>query len=235
MQIAAGGQVRVAVRRSALVGFRQLRLDRPEFGDLRHLLKPVVLGEGESRALRCRAAAYLKMRRQLAGAAAEADKEDDGESGGGNADAPLDQATFDRMHAAEAVILTITENGLGKLSSSHDYPVRGRGGFGVRAADKDMRGGRLVACFPVEMQDEIMLVTSEGQSIRMPVAGISFRSRSAGGVNVFNVEEDQYVVSVAHIPAGDMGGEGDEDGEGADPDAAPVGPAEEAGEAADGA
>ena len=107
---------------------------------------------------------------------------------------------------------------------------------GVRAADKDMRGGRLVACFPVDMRDEIMLVTSEGQSIRMPVAGISFRSRSAGGVNVFNVEEDQYVVSVAHIPAGDMG-EGDED---ADPDAsdgpgASDSPDEAAGDAADGA
>ena len=185
-------------------------------------------------------AAYLKMRRQLAGAAAEADTEDDGESGGGNADAPLDQAVFDRMHAAEAVILTVTENGLGKLSSSHDYPVRGRGIYGVRAADKDMRGGRLVACFPVDMRDEIMLVTSEGQSIRMPVAGISFRSRSAGGVNVFNVEEDQYVVSVAHIPAGDMddadGESGESEGGGSEaPDASPDDGAEAAAAPADGA
>ena len=80
--------------------------------------------------------------------------------------------------------------------------------------------------------DDVMLVASEGQSVRMPLAGISFRSRSAGGVNVFNVEDDQYVVSVAHMPAGDIGGEDDENGES---DAAPVGPAEEAREAADGA
>jgi DNA gyrase/topoisomerase IV subunit A len=86
------------------------------------------------------------------------------------------------MSAAEDLILTITSGGSGKLSSSHDYPVRGRGGQGVMAMDKAMRGGRLVASFPVEMDDQIMLATSRGQSIRVPVDGISFRSRAAGGV-----------------------------------------------------
>ena len=62
-----------------------------------------------------------------------------------------------------------------------------------------MRGGEIVASFPVEMQDQIMLVTSKGQSIRVPVDGISFRSRSAGGVRVFNTGTDETVVSVAWI------------------------------------
>ena len=139
-------------------------------------------------------AAYLKMRRQLAGA------EDDGTSDDeGNADAALSPERFEEMQAAENLILTITARGTGKLSSSHDYPVRGRGGMGVQAMDKSMRGGAVVASFPVTLEDQIMLATSKGQSIRVPVDGISFRSRSAGGVKVFNTGTGEEVVSVAWI------------------------------------
>ena len=72
------------------------------------------------------------------------------------------------MSAAEDLILTLTSQGNGKTSSSHDYPLRGRGGVGVAAMDKTMRGGSVVASFPVELHDQIMLVTSAGQSIRCP-------------------------------------------------------------------
>jgi DNA gyrase subunit A len=106
---------------------------------------------------------------------------------------------YAEMSAAENLILTISATGSGKLSSSHDYPVRGRGGMGVAAMDKVMRGGELVASFPVEIDDQIMLATSTGQSIRVPVEGISFRSRSAGGVKVFDTGKNEEVVSVARI------------------------------------
>jgi len=139
-------------------------------------------------------AAYLKMRRAMAGVT-----EDDAEDEDGNADMPLPQARYAEMSAAENLILTITAGGSGKLSSSHDYPVRGRGGMGVTAMDKAMRGGEIVASFPVELDDQIMLATSKGQSIRVPVDGISFRSRSAGGVKVFNTGKGEEVVSVAWI------------------------------------
>ncbi len=134
-------------------------------------------------------AAYLKMRRALAGA------EDEGAEPAGD----LPPERFEEMRAAEDLILTITEKGLGKVSSSHDYPVRGRGGMGVTAWEKTMKGGPLVAAFPVEAEDQIMLATSTGQSIRVPVAGISFRSRSAGGVKVFDTGPREVVVSVARI------------------------------------
>ncbi|WP_319823729.1 DNA gyrase subunit A [Thalassovita sp.] len=140
-------------------------------------------------------AAYLKMRRLMAGVTEEAEADEDG----GNADAQLPQDRYAAMSAAENLILTITANGSGKLSSSHDYPVRGRGGMGVTAMDKAMRGGELVASFPVELDDQVMLATSRGQSIRVPVDGISFRSRSAGGVKVFNTGKGEEVVSVARI------------------------------------
>jgi len=138
--------------------------------------------------------AYLKMRRAVAGLT-DADADDDGEVAG-----DITQDRYVEMSAVENLILTITEDGAGKLSSSHDYPVRGRGGMGVMAMDKGMRGGEIVASFPVEMDDQIMLVTSTGQSIRCPIDGISFRSRSAGGVKVFNTSKDESVVSVAYIP-----------------------------------
>lgn len=151
-------------------------------------------------------AAYLKMRRLMAGVTEEAEADDEE----GNADTLLPQERYAEMSAAENLILTITAGGTGKLSSSHDYPVRGRGGMGVAAMDKAMRGGPLVASFPVEMDDQIMLATSRGQSIRVPVDGISFRSRSAGGVKVFNLGRKEEVVSVAWIAD-----QGDEDeGEG---------------------
>ncbi len=137
--------------------------------------------------------AYLKMRRAMAGLADDAEIEEEETTG---ESVEIDYA---KMSAAENLILTITAQGSGKLSSSHDYPVRGRGGMGVQAMDKAMRGGPIVASFPVEMDDQIMLATSKGQSIRVPVEGISFRSRSAGGVKVFNTGKGEEVVSVAWI------------------------------------
>ncbi|MEY4983051.1 MAG: hypothetical protein RIR62_1317 [Pseudomonadota bacterium] len=141
--------------------------------------------------------AYLKQRRLMAGALeddAEADEEEEVVAAG-----QLSPERYAEMSAAEDLILTITAKGAGKLSSSHGYPVRGRGGMGVKAMDGAMRGGALVASFPVEMSDQIMLATSTGQSIRVPVDQISFRSRSAGGVKVFSLGEGEEVVSVARV------------------------------------
>ncbi|MFK7941183.1 MAG: DNA gyrase subunit A [Roseovarius sp.] len=148
-------------------------------------------------------AAYLKMRRQMAGADETEASDDEGDE-----NAAISPERFEAMQAAENLILTISAQGAGKLSSSHDYPVRGRGGMGVQAMDKAMRGGQLVASFPVELADQIMLATSKGQSIRVPVEGISFRSRSAGGVKVFDTGKGEHVVSVAWIA--DQGEDEDE-------------------------
>ncbi|AXI42397.1 DNA gyrase subunit A [Sulfitobacter sp. SK011] len=150
--------------------------------------------------------AYLKMRRAVAGLADDADMSDEEEI---NANATISPDKYAEMSAVENLILTISAKGAGKLSSSHDYPLRGRGGLGVTAMDKAMRGGDIVASFPVELDDQIMLATSKGQSIRVPVEGISFRSRSAGGVKVFDTGKGEVVVSVAWIA--DQGDEVDED------------------------
>ncbi|MDG3042689.1 DNA gyrase subunit A [Roseicyclus marinus] len=166
-------------------------------------------------------AAYLKQRRLMAGAPEEEIEIDEDEET--VAEGQLSPERYAEMSAAEDLILTITSGGSGKLSSSHDYPVRGRGGQGVMAMDKAMRGGALVASFPVELSDQIMLATSTGQSIRVPVDGISFRSRSAGGVKVFNTGKGEVVVSVAWIAD-----QGDSETEGSAEGPAPDSPADEA-------
>jgi DNA gyrase subunit A len=153
--------------------------------------------------------AYLKQRRLMAGLTDDESSDDEEEQVQAG---QLSTERYAEMSAAEDLILTITAKGAGKVSSAHDYPVRGRGGMGVTAWTKAMAHGPIVACFPVEMSDQVMLATSKGQSIRVPVEGISFRSRSAGGVKVFSTGKNEEVVSVAWIA--DQGNEEDEAEEG---------------------
>ena len=130
------------------------------------------------------------------------------------------------MQLAEQFILTVSEKGYGKRSSSFEYRVTGRGGKGIVAMVVNERNGKLIASFPVEDRDQIMLVTDGGQVIRVPVdAGPGNRIRIAGrstqGVTVFNTDASEKVVSVERI--GDDGEGEDAEAEGA---AAPESPGE---------
>ena len=103
------------------------------------------------------------------------------------------------MGAEEQVVLTVSVNGYGKRTSSYEYRTTGRGGKGIVAMNVNNRNGKLVASFPVEDADQIMLVTDKGQLIRCPVEGIRVAGRSTQGVIVFDTAEDEHVVSVEHI------------------------------------
>ena len=108
------------------------------------------------------------------------------------------------MQLAEQFILTVSEKGYGKRTSSFEYRVTGRGGKGIVAMVVNERNGRLIASFPVVDSDQIMLVTDGGQVIRVPVdAGAGNRIRVAGrstqGVTVFNTGDGEKVVSVECI------------------------------------
>jgi len=107
------------------------------------------------------------------------------------------------MKEREQMILTLSENGFGKRSSSHEYRVSGRGGKGIAAMVVNDRNGPLVSAFPVEIDDQIMLVTDGGQLIRCPVSGIRQAGRSTQGVTVFKTAKDEKVVSVEHISESD--------------------------------
>ena len=161
-------------------------------------------------------AAYLKMRRAMAGETAEEPAaevaEPDAETPPAEA-AALTPERYTEMSAAEQVILTVSENGYGKRTSSFEYRLTGRGGKGIVAMAVNPRNGKLVASFPVEHGDEIMLVTDGGQLIRCPVEGIRIAGRATQGVIVFNTAEQERVVAVERIsePEGD---EAEDAGEG---------------------
>ncbi|MGL5165246.1 MAG: DNA gyrase subunit A [Afipia sp.] len=142
--------------------------------------------------------AYLKLRRAVAGeATSEETSEADAEES--SASVQLSQDRYAQMSAAEQFVLTISENGYGKRSSSFEYRTTGRGGKGIVAMSVNGRNGKLVASFPVEDSDQIMLVTDKGQLIRCPVEDIRVAGRSTQGVIVFDTAEDEHVVSVEHI------------------------------------
>jgi DNA gyrase subunit A len=115
----------------------------------------------------------------------------------------LGEQRYVEMSAAEQFVLTISENGYGKRTSSYEYRTTGRGGKGIVAMSVTERNGKLIASFPVEETDQIMLVTDGGQLIRCPVNGIRIAGRSTQGVIVFDTAEGERVVSVEHI--GDEG------------------------------
>jgi DNA gyrase subunit A len=147
-------------------------------------------------------AAYLRMRRALRGEEGENGAENGGEELEDHS-GPITQLSGERyaqMGAAEQFILTVSANGYGKRSSSYEYRVTGRGGKGIVAMIVNKRNGNLVASFPVEESDEIMLVSDGGQLIRCPVHDIRIAGRATQGVTIFDTAEDEHVVSVEHIP-----------------------------------
>jgi DNA gyrase subunit A len=103
----------------------------------------------------------------------------------------------------EQFILTVTEHGFGKRSSSYGYRTTGRGGIGVDSIIVNERNGGVVASFPVDPTDQIMLVTNGGQIIRCPVHDIRIAGRRTQGVTIFKVGEEEKVVAVSRIPVGE--------------------------------
>jgi len=147
-------------------------------------------------------AAYLKQRRAAAEGEAAEEIESEAESENGaeaNGSALLTPERIEAMEKAEQKILTVSENGYGKRTSSFEYRLTGRGGKGVVAMAVNERNGSLVASFPVADNDEIMLVTDAGQLIRVPVEGIRIAGRATQGVIVFDTAVEERVVSVDRI------------------------------------
>jgi len=145
--------------------------------------------------------AYLKMSRAVRGEIEDATViEHDADETPGSEQLP--QARYAEMSAAEQFVLTISEKGYGKRTSSFEYRITGRGGKGIVAMAVNERNGELIASFPVEDTDQIMLVTDGGQMIRMPVGGdkpIRIVGRSSQGVIVFNTNQKEKVVSVDRL------------------------------------
>ena len=117
------------------------------------------------------------------------------------------------LEGKEQFILSITVNGFGKRSSSFEYSTKGRGGMGMINIECSDRNGPIVNSFPVEGEDQIMMVTDHGKIIRTPIIDVRIAGRATQGVTLFHVAEDEKIVSVAKLPPEEEGEDGDEDGE----------------------
>jgi DNA gyrase subunit A len=145
--------------------------------------------------------------------AAPSPPEDDEEPAEGQVSLGLERIA--ELGAAEEFVLTVSSEGFGKRTSAYDYRRTGRGGQGLIAHDLTKRGGRLVGSFPVEEGDELLLVSDQGQLIRVRVAQVRIAGRNTQGVTIFRKAEDEHVVSVERI-----------EGDGADEDDEPAAEAE---------
>ena len=116
-------------------------------------------------------------------------------------DVTLTEEKIAEMSAAEEMILTITELGMGKRTSAYEYRVTGRGGSGVTAMGLSKKSGNIVASFPVEADDQIMLMTNKGTLIRTPVQDIRVCGRTSQGVITFRTEAKEQVISAVRIRA----------------------------------
>ena len=148
------------------------------------------------------ARAYLKQanaaRRAESGEAeAPVEVEDDAEEG--VEEATLTPERYAALGAREQFVLTMSQTGFGKRSSSYEYRVTGRGGSGIVAIGMGKKNSAVIASFPVEESDDLMLISDAGQTIRVAVSGISIQGRAAQGVTVFRVDEGEKVVSVERI------------------------------------
>lgn len=127
-------------------------------------------------------------------------------------DIQLSPERFEELAAAEQFILTVTENGFGKRSSAYEYRTTGRGGVGIDSIIVNPRNGGVVASFPIQPDDQIMLVTDSGKLIRCPVHDIRIAGRRTQGVTIFRIADDEKVVAISYI-SGDQLGEDSADEE----------------------
>ena len=206
------GDVRVFKGRDSM-GVRGIALAKGDAVISLSILRHVDASAEERAAYLKRAGAVRRGQGETPEEAAEAASEVESEEGATGA-IELGEQRYVEMSAAEQFVLTISERGFGKRTSSYEYRTTGRGGKGIVAMDnRDKSGvirpriGRLVASFPVEESDQLMLVTDGGQLIRCGVAEISIKGRKTRGVIVFDTAEDERVVSVERLSEenGDVG------------------------------
>jgi DNA gyrase subunit A len=202
----AGGQcirfpvpeVRVFTGRTSM-GVRGIALDKDDKVISLSILRHVDVTADERTAYHKRASAI----RRGTGAELEAapeEAQEPGENGSAtNGGIELGEQRYVELSAAEQFVLTVSERGFGKQSSSYEYRTTGRGGKGIVAMSLTAKTGRIVASFPVEEADQVMLVTDQGKLIRTPVAGIRIAGRSTQGVIVLDTAQDEHVVSVERL------------------------------------
>jgi DNA gyrase subunit A len=121
----------------------------------------------------------------------------------------------------EATLMVVCEHAIGKCSHIDEYRVQKRGGKGIKTVNRTEKTGDVVALMEVLPEDEIMLITKTGQTIRAPVSGVRVAGRNTQGVKLMDLEAGDLVTAVARVVPDDTaeGGEADEGADDGGPDA----------------
>lgn len=198
------GAVRVFAGRAS-VGVRGIKLSQGDKVISMSILKHVEF-DTESRD------SFLKMSKKLRGAEDNGDLPDES--------VPVDGKTLTdedvtRLSGDEEFILTVTRRGFGKRTSAYEYRITGRGGSGIVSIATSKRNGDVVASFPVENTDQVMMITDSGRLIRTPIGDVRIAGRATQGVTMFSTGEEEHVTSVAHLPldAAEMGDDQNDESE----------------------
>lgn len=138
----------------------------------------------------------------------------------------IDEERLAALEEREEFILSITVNGYGKRTSSYEYRITGRGGSGLINIETSDRNGDVIAAFPIDVQDQLMMVTDQGRLIRVPVHDVRIAGRNTQGVTLFKVGDEEKIVSVDRIQEteddeaeeGEENAENNDDAENADAD-----------------
>jgi DNA gyrase subunit A len=198
-------------------GVRGIRLEKDDEVISMAILRHVEATPGER-------TAYMKqslaMRRAQGAEVPENGAEVEVEAEEGAEAIDLSPERYAELGGREQHVLTVSERGFGKRSSSYEYRISGRGGKGITAMIVNERNGRLIASFPIEDTDQIMLVTDAGKLIRCPVDDVRIAGRNTQGVRIFKTDDSEKVVSVERIPEDGNGvaenGNGNGDGDGSE-------------------
>ncbi|MBL6770533.1 MAG: DNA gyrase subunit A [Rhizobiales bacterium] len=190
--------IRLFVGRSS-TGVRGIRLGKDDKVISSTIIKSMDVSTEER-------AAYIKMSRAVRGETEHDNIQD--EISDDVIPAVISYEKYAEMGVSEQFILSISTNGFGKRTSAFEYRVTGRGGKGIIAMVVNERNGNLADSFPVDTSNQIILVTNKGKLIRCPVDDIRIASRSTQGVKIFDIDEDEQVVSVERL--GDLETENDE-------------------------
>ncbi|MCZ6849584.1 MAG: DNA gyrase subunit A [Alphaproteobacteria bacterium] len=186
------------------IGVRGMRLESGDGLRSMTILRHVEVSAEEARA-------YVKQANALR-RGDEAAELQNGDDATDEDEVTLAPERFEELAAAEQLILTITANGYGKRTSALEYRVTNRGGQGIINIITSARNGAVVQSGPVDDSDHIVLVTDGGKLIRCPVNDIRIAGRNTQGVTLFNVSDDEHVVSVTRLSHnGDANGDGDDD------------------------
>jgi DNA gyrase subunit A len=192
-------------------GVRGIRLEKDDEVISMAILRHVGASPGEREAYLKQA---LAVRRADGAEIPEGAPEPDMDAETAEAAVELTPERYAELSAREQFVLTVSERGFGKRSSSYEYRISGRGGKGITAMIVNERNGRLIASFPIEDSDQIMLVTDAGKLIRCPVDDVRIAGRNTQGVRIFKTDEAEKVVSVERIPEDGNGDSENGNGEG---------------------